>query len=138
MIERRFTMFGDMANIKQWILDRKDNSRMSSKWEILDKLNELAKENEQLKSICQDHRDHANDFKADCVRLEKENEELKELLELISKAHSFTKEESVKEILRHEIRGIDTVIEDSAMAWNDYCVLSKFFKKQYGEHWDNE
>ena len=49
MTERRFTMYGDMANIKQWILDRKDNSRMSSKWEMLDKLNELAKENEQLK-----------------------------------------------------------------------------------------
>ena len=32
---------------------------------------------EKLKSICQDHRDHAIDFKADCVRLEKENEELK-------------------------------------------------------------
>lgn len=36
------------------------------------------KENERLKSICKDHRDHAIDFKADCVRLEKENEELKE------------------------------------------------------------
>ena len=40
-------------------------------------LNELNDENNQLKSICKDHRDHAIDFKADCVRLEKENEELK-------------------------------------------------------------
>ena len=37
----------------------------------------LLNENEKLKSICQDHRDHAHDFKADCGRLEKENEELK-------------------------------------------------------------
>lgn len=56
MTERRFTMYGDMANIKQWILDRKDNSRMSSKWEMLDKLNELAKENEQLKQEIKDLR----------------------------------------------------------------------------------
>lgn len=33
----------------------------------------LSEENKKLKSICQDHRDHAIDFKADCVRLEKEN-----------------------------------------------------------------
>lgn len=57
MTEKRFTMFGDMANIKQWVLDKKDNSRMSSKWEMLDKLNELHEENEQLKKdrfICLD------------------------------------------------------------------------------------
>ena len=70
--------------------------------------------------------------------LDSENNELKKLLELISRAHSFTKEESVKEILRNEIKGIDTVTEYSAMAWNDYCTLSNFFKKQYDEHWDNE
>lgn len=43
-------------------------------------LNKMTKENKKLKSICQDHRDHANDFKADCVRLEKENEELKNII----------------------------------------------------------
>ena len=56
MTERRFTMYGDMANIKQWVLDKKDNSRMSSKWEMLDKLNELAEENEQLKQEIKDLR----------------------------------------------------------------------------------
>lgn len=114
------------------------SEEISEKGELIKQMSELKEENEKLKSICQDHRDHANDFKADCVRLEKENEELKELLELISKAHSFTKEESVKEILRHEIKAIDTVTGDSAMAWHDYGLLSNFFKKQYGEHWDNE
>ena len=65
------------------------------------------------------------------------------LFKLLSKkfgilSSSFTKEESVKEILRHEIKAIDTVTEDSAMGWHDYGVLSNFFMKQYGEHWDNE
>lgn len=45
--------------------------------QISDLVYELYDENEQLKSICQDHRDHAMDFKADCGRLEKENDELK-------------------------------------------------------------
>lgn len=52
---------------------------------------ELLTEIEKLKSICQeiestkllssfDHRDHAIDFKADSIQLEKENKELKEVL----------------------------------------------------------
>lgn len=57
-------------------------------------LNMVTEENEQLKSICQDHRDHAIDFKADCVRLEKENEQLKQLVniadDLIDKLGSET------------------------------------------------
>ena len=79
-----------------------------------------------------------NHYASTLEELVDENEELKELLELISEASSFTKEESVKEILRHEIKAIDTVTEDSAMGWHDYGVLSNFFMKQYGEHWDNE
>ena len=46
--------------------------------ELAEYVDKLQEENEQLKSICQDHRDHAIDFKADCVRLEKENEQLKQ------------------------------------------------------------
>lgn len=45
--------------------------------EVNDLVSQLNDENEKLKSICQDHRDHAMDFKADCGRLEKENDELK-------------------------------------------------------------
>lgn len=47
--DRRFVMFGDMGNIKQYVLDKKDNERFDSKWALMDKLNELAEENEQLK-----------------------------------------------------------------------------------------
>ena len=53
-----------------------NHSRLDNK-KLCKKLNALVEENEKLKSICQDHRDHAHDFKADCGRLEKENEELK-------------------------------------------------------------
>ena len=62
----------------------------------------------------------------------------KELLKLIANACSFNKEHSVKEILRNEIRGIDTVTYESANAWHDYVLLSEFFEESYGEHWDNE
>ena len=62
----------------------------------------------------------------------------KELLKLIANACSFNKEHSVKEILRNEIKGIDTVTYESANAWHDYVLLSEFFEECYGEHWDND
>lgn len=62
----------------------------------------------------------------------------KEILKLIANACSFNKEHSVKEILRNEIKGIDTVTYESANAWHDYVLLSEFFEEVYGEHWDNE
>ena len=62
----------------------------------------------------------------------------KELLKLIANACSFNKEHSVKEILRNEIKGIDTVTYESANAWHDYVLLSEFFEECYEEHWDNE
>ena len=66
-----------------------------------------------------------------------ENQKLKETLNLIAEADSYTKENSVKEILRREIKAIDTVAGESADAWNDYCLLSNFFEEQYNELWDN-
>lgn len=61
-----------------------------------------------------------------------------ELIKLIADACTYSKEHSVKEILRKEIKGIDTVAYESAGAWHDYVILSKFFKEHYKEHWDNE
>ena len=61
-----------------------------------------------------------------------------ELIELIANACTYSKEHSVKEILRKEIKGIDTVTYESANAWHDYVLLSEFFEECYGEHWDNE
>ena len=64
--------------------------------------------------------------------------EQNELIKLIADACTYSKEHSVKEILRKEIRGIDTVTEESANAWHDYVILSKFFEEHYKEDWDDE
>ena len=64
--------------------------------------------------------------------------EQNELIKLIANACTYSKEHSVKEILRNEIKGIDTVTYESAGAWHDYVLLSKFFEEHYKEHWDNE
>lgn len=69
--------------------------------------------------------------------LKKGNQEQKELINLIADADSYTTEESVKEILRHTIKGIDSVADEYATAWHDYCILSTFFSEHYKEHWDN-
>lgn len=64
--------------------------------------------------------------------------EQNELIKLVADACTYSKEYSVKEILRKEIKGIDTVAYESAGAWHDYVILSTFFKEHYKEHWDNE
>ena len=70
--------------------------------------------------------------------LYEENQALKELIKLIANADSIREETSVKEILRNEIWGIDSVAGEYSSAWHDYVILSNFFKKHYGEHWDND
>ena len=71
------------------------------------------------------------------TQLKEENIRLKKLLQLISTCCSMNKHCTVKEILRDTIYGLDTVADESANAWNDYVILSKFFNEYYGEHWDN-
>ncbi len=66
-----------------------------------------------------------------------EIERLKEQLSLVCKAESSSSYNSVKEVLRRQIFGLDCVAQESANAWNHYCVLNKLFEEQYGEYWDN-
>ncbi len=66
-----------------------------------------------------------------------EIERLKEQLSLVCNAESSSPYNSVKEVLRRHIFGLDCAAQESANAWNHYCVLSKLFEEQYGEHWDN-
>lgn len=66
-----------------------------------------------------------------------EIERLKEQLSLVCNAESSSPYNSVKEVLRRQIFGLDCAAQESANAWNHYCVLSKLFEEQYGEHWDN-
>jgi len=89
---------------------------------------------ETQKNYSEETLSNLKDFLNDTVE---ENQKLKETLNLIAEADSYTKENSVKEILRREIKAIDTVAGESADAWNDYCLLSNFFEEQYNELWDN-
>ena len=66
-----------------------------------------------------------------------EIERLKEQLSLVCKAESSSPYNSVKEVLRRQIFGLDCAAQESANAWNHYRVLSKLFEEQYGEYWDN-
>ena len=69
------------------------------------------------------------------VESEKENQKLKQELRLVLHADSITPHDSVQEILREHIQGLDTVTYESAAAWNDYCILTELFRKQYKEHY---
>ena len=70
--------------------------------------------------------------------LRKENEQLNRLLNIIADADSARSETSVKEILRNNLFGLDTVAGESFNAYKDYTLLNNFFKEHYGEHWDND
>ena len=84
MTEKRFTKCDTKI---------RDDGEEMTQAEVRDMLNKLHEENEKLKAICKDHRDHAIDFKADCVRLEKENEQLKSEIEKLS----YTNEDLLEE-----------------------------------------
>ena len=64
--------------------------------------------------------------------------ELKRMLKLVSESESVRNENSVKEIVRNTLFGLDSVAGESANAFNDYLMLNKFFKEYYNEHWDND
>lgn len=64
--------------------------------------------------------------------------ELKRMLQLVSESESVRNENSVKEIVRNNLFGLDSVAGESANAFNDYLILNKFFKEYYKEHWDND
>ena len=65
-----------MGNIKQYVLDKKEDKRFDSKWALMDKLNELAEENEVCKEAY-------NEIKSDAIHLKEENEQLKLLIKKV-------------------------------------------------------
>lgn len=40
---------------------------------------------------------------------------------------------NVKDLIRQYIQQLETVIDDHALAWDDYVVLSNFFEEYYNE-----
>ena len=67
-----------------------------------------------------------------------ENQQLNKILKIIADAESVRVENSVKEILRNNLFGLDTGAGESFNAYKDYTLLNNFFKEHYGEHWDND
>ena len=107
-----------------------ENNILTRKNKDLDEQNDyLLEANEKLSE---------KDLAEEIAELKKENEKMKKTLKLISEADCIQEEDSVKEILRHVLAGLDTVTYESSMAWNDYCILNDFFKEYYNEHWDND
>ena len=70
--------------------------------------------------------------------LHEENQQLKKTLRIIADAESVRDENSVKEILRNNLFGLDTVAEESFNAYKEYTLLNNFFKDYYNEYWDND
>lgn len=124
-----FVLDGEEMEI-QVIVDYKEKKIHKNLLSITERLNAQHNLNEQSKR-------YGNGLEFTIRKLEKENEKLKELLNLIAEACTHTKQHSVKEILRHHLRGLDTVTGESAKAWHQYNLLNTFFKEQYKEIWDN-
>ena len=115
-------------------------------------INKLNDENEQLKQQLSNVRtlykstddnlfacrETNNELREGYSKLEEENEQLTKLLILIADADSARSENSVKEILRNTLFGLDTVAGESYNAFKEYSILNKFFKEHYKEHWDND
>lgn len=151
MSEKRFTYgetidynFFDVFEEKKYLgMIQRDSTK------IVDRLNEQQATIESERDLFEKYKASAirdmRDYSDKIIEMQKKVDEQqsninkkKELLKLIANACSFNKEHSVKEILRNEIKGIDTVTYESANAWHDYVLLSEFFEECYGEHWDNE
>lgn len=104
------------------------------------RLNELNLELYEQKKLCKALQGELKEYKQLLARVNKELKELKEVLQnrerlvkLIASAESLSKDVSVREVLRDEIKGLDTVAEKSYNAFNDYVLLSTFYEKMYGE-----
>ena len=110
------------------------NGLTANEWLIESQEKELKKKNEQISDWIKQHSKDIEKIGEQQATIDKQNK----LIKLIANACTYSKEHSVKEILRKEIRGIDTVTEESANAWQDYVILSEFFEEHYKEHWDNE
>ena len=92
-------------------------------------------DNETQKNYSEETLSDLKDFLNDIVE---ENQQLKKTLRIIADAKSVRDENSVKEILRNNLFGLDTVTGESFNAYKDYTLLNKFFKDYYNEYWDND
>lgn len=108
--------------------------------EGIDDYYHLGNDGDDVIEICDILNMQHNKLKRQSTKIYKQNEELKilkETLNLILEIEHIEKYDSVKELLRSEIYGLDSVSYESANAFYEYILLSNIFEKHYGEHWDN-
>lgn len=108
--------------------------------EGLDDYYHLGNDGDDVIEICNILNMQHNELKKQSTKIYKQNKELqilKETLSLILEIENIEKYDSVKELLRNEIYGLDLASYESANAFNEYILLSDIFEKYYGEYWDN-
>jgi hypothetical protein len=127
-------------------LDIKAKERSKGMSTLQLKLNEMNLELYEQQKLCKALQEELENYKQLLARVNLELQEITGLLQnrerlvkLIASAESLSKDVSVREVLRDEIKGLDTVAEKSYNAFNDYIVLSTFYEKMYGESvWGDE
>ena len=123
-----------------------DNDKHLSWMEVVDLLNnqqeriqDLEKKLKHTTTLNDECQESFAPLVVENKELKKQNNKLQEVLDLISDIDSIVYErDSVKELIRDKIRGLDTVSYEYPTAWNHYVILSKWFKETYKEDWDNE
>lgn len=120
---------------KRWTLEESENQDTIFDNEGPDDYYHLGNDTRDVKAIC----DRLNEYDTQIKELQQENQQFKKTLRIIADAESARKSDSVKEILRDTLFGLDSVAGESVNAWNDYIVLDNFFKEYYnGEYWDSD
>lgn len=127
-------------------LDSKAKERSKGMSTLQLKLNEMNLELYEQQKLCKALQEELDEYKRLLKRVNLELQEITGLLQnrerlvkLIASAESISKDISVREVLRDEIKGLDTVAEKSYNAFNDYVLLSTFYEKMYRESvWGDE
>lgn len=127
-------------------LDIKAKERSKGMSTLQLKLNEMNLELYEQQKLCKALQEELENYKQLLTRVNLELQEITGLLQnrerlvkLIASAESISKDVSVREVLRDEIKGLDTVAQYSYNAFNDYVLLSTFYEKMYRESvWGDE
>ena len=148
-IINRLNFLNDVVDIKSSMLKKyiKHSKKMNDAYEELFNKNiELEEDNKYLRELTDIGRDSdsksivdaLNDYSDENYKLKKENKKLKQLLDIICFADCITPHDDVKDILKEYVSGLDSVSYEYSSAWNEYCLLSDFFKEMYDEEWNYE
>lgn len=147
-IINRLNILNDVVDTKSSMLKRcmEHSKKMNDAYEkLLNENIELEEDNKYLRELTDIGKtnpkavvDALNDYSDENDKLKKENKKLKYLLDIICFADCVTPHDDVKDILKEYISGLDSVSYEYPSAWDEYCLLSDFFKEMYDEEWNYE